>query len=628
MNKRLTQKDNRDCKEDIMGELETRAGERPYWETIDYAGANQIVKGNLLTGQKAAIAIGYYLKHIRENRLYLEGGYQSFGEYVKAECGLSESAASRHISRMEQFSEGGNSPKLADRYLEYSPSQLQEMLYLTDDQRETVTPDMTVREIREIRKPEPEPEPEPAPASMGTGSRESESVTVMVELPALPEEDPAPAGPVVIEGNLEELLPGEEDNEPKPWEEEKVDESHSLGELLQAKEKHLRRLAEVLLHEMGAQMIMESRGSMMDDSVIERKVKLLASRHGGNIEIGDGIRASACSEILEFFRGTEDLGISTYTRFATQARKAADVWAARQKEAAACAHDQDGVCEVLSDAKVQQPCVEGPCPEETWELHDEQWFALQIYQNSHQGKEAARICAEMAGETSVDVAKRIQKEIAPYGCSGHHYKGFSVTFNSFVGGIDCEINGERCHLKYGRLARELTQLIADKVIAPEEPGEEEKLATSQENAENKQEIEDDLPEPEQVSADPDQETALPVKTYDAQILQEQLIDDVEGLLNVLGDYWREKQPELLTQHLMMLEAYELLREKHEKEKEREAAELAPDRTFLLGILHSGLVGELQSKDWKGALNTARNLVEVLEGICEEDAKNEPIDSER
>lgn len=128
--------------------------EKKYWEEVDYKGANLFVKSNLMTGQRAAIAIGYYLKRIRDERLYLDGGYVNFAEYVRAECGLSESTASRHISRMEQFSEGGNSPKLADRYAEYSASQLQEMLYLTDEQREQASPDMTVKEIRAIRQEE------------------------------------------------------------------------------------------------------------------------------------------------------------------------------------------------------------------------------------------------------------------------------------------------------------------------------------------------------------------------------------------------------------------------------------------------------------------------------------------
>ena len=128
--------------------------EKKYWEEVDYKGANLFVKSNLMTGQRAAIAIGYYLKRIRDEHLYLDGGYASFAEYVRAECGLSESTASRHISRMEQFSEGGNSPKLADQYADYSASQLQEMLYLTDEQREQASPDMTVKEIRAIRQEE------------------------------------------------------------------------------------------------------------------------------------------------------------------------------------------------------------------------------------------------------------------------------------------------------------------------------------------------------------------------------------------------------------------------------------------------------------------------------------------
>lgn len=502
-----------------MEALETRSEERPYWEDLSYDVAKTFAKNNQQYGQRSVIAFGYFLRYIRDNKMYVADGYRNFGEYARAEHGISESTASRNISRMERFSEGGNSPKLAEKYQDYTPSKLQEMITMTDEQLGQVTPDMTVKEIREIRKPELQPDPEPVQTCIDAGSQESESVTVNVteELPALPEEDPTPAGPVIIEGNLEELLPG-----------------------------------------------------------------------------------------------------------------GADVWAVRQKEAAACVHKKDGICEVLSDAEVQQPCVEGPCPEETQEPHDERWFALQIYEKSSYGKQAARICAEASMETWTTIGARIQRSIAPYGGAGECVGDLDIRFYGLSNGITCKIGEEKCHLTYTGLARELKQLIVDGVIVleePKEPGEEEKFATSQENAENEPEIEDDLPETEQASAEPDQEAAQPVKIYDAGILQK-LIDDVEGKLNQMADYWREELPNILTKHLMMLEAYELLKQQHEKEMEREAAELAPDRTFLLGILHSGLVGELQSKDWKGALNTARNLVEVLEGICEEDAKNEPIDAKR
>ena len=54
----------------------------------------------------------------------------------------------------DKFSQGGNSPNLADEFKGFEKSQLQEMLYLDDKQIEEVTPDMTVKEIREVRKPE------------------------------------------------------------------------------------------------------------------------------------------------------------------------------------------------------------------------------------------------------------------------------------------------------------------------------------------------------------------------------------------------------------------------------------------------------------------------------------------
>ena len=59
----------------------------------------------------------------------------------------------------DKFSEGGNTPILAKEFRMFGKSQLQEMLYLDDKQMEEVSPDMTVQEIREVRKPEPEEGP-------------------------------------------------------------------------------------------------------------------------------------------------------------------------------------------------------------------------------------------------------------------------------------------------------------------------------------------------------------------------------------------------------------------------------------------------------------------------------------
>lgn len=114
------------------------------------------------------IEIGYYLKQIRDARLYEEKGYKNIWEYAEAEFGFHKSTASRYMTRNDRFSKGGNSPELDERYIGYSKSQLQEMLSLDDEQMGQVTPDMTVGKIRQIRKAEEDPDPQ-LPGQMEIG---------------------------------------------------------------------------------------------------------------------------------------------------------------------------------------------------------------------------------------------------------------------------------------------------------------------------------------------------------------------------------------------------------------------------------------------------------------------------
>lgn len=114
------------------------------------------------------IEIGYYLKQIRDARLYEEKGYKNIWEYAEAEFGFHKSTASRYMTRNDRFSKGGNSPELDERYIGYSKSQLQEMLSLDDEQMGQITPDMTVGEIRQIRKAEEDPDPQ-LPGQMEIG---------------------------------------------------------------------------------------------------------------------------------------------------------------------------------------------------------------------------------------------------------------------------------------------------------------------------------------------------------------------------------------------------------------------------------------------------------------------------
>ena len=99
------------------------------------------------------IAVGHYLKVIRDKELYREAGYENVWDYAADRFGFSKSTASRYMTRNDKFSVGGNSPILAEEFREYSKAQLQEMLSLDAEQMSAVTRDMTVREIRELRRP-------------------------------------------------------------------------------------------------------------------------------------------------------------------------------------------------------------------------------------------------------------------------------------------------------------------------------------------------------------------------------------------------------------------------------------------------------------------------------------------
>lgn len=126
-----------------------------WYKSLTYEEAKNILREKMDVMKKNFIAAGYYMKYIRDNELFREDGYESIWEFAEDNYGIKKSTASRWMAMNDKFSQGGNSPNLADEFKGFEKSQLQEMLYLDDKQIEEVTPDMTVKEIREVRKPEP-----------------------------------------------------------------------------------------------------------------------------------------------------------------------------------------------------------------------------------------------------------------------------------------------------------------------------------------------------------------------------------------------------------------------------------------------------------------------------------------
>lgn len=119
------------------------------------------------------VGFGYYLKIIRDEKLWQGQGYDSFNEFLGDEYGKDKSWASRCINLYDKFGipvEPGELPRLEDAYESYNVSQLIEMIPMQEELQEQVTPDMSVKAIRALKPKKekkvatvatPEQEPEP-----------------------------------------------------------------------------------------------------------------------------------------------------------------------------------------------------------------------------------------------------------------------------------------------------------------------------------------------------------------------------------------------------------------------------------------------------------------------------------
>ena len=142
-------------------------GKKEEWYlNIDYREAKEIIRNKLQGMTQNFIGIGFYLRQIKETEGFRKDGYESIYEMAEDQYGIKRSTAIRWMQMNEKFSQGGYSPFLDSSYKDFGKSQLQEMLYLDSEQLEEVSPEMTVREIREIRTPDPEPEEEQLPGQM------------------------------------------------------------------------------------------------------------------------------------------------------------------------------------------------------------------------------------------------------------------------------------------------------------------------------------------------------------------------------------------------------------------------------------------------------------------------------
>jgi len=101
--------------------------------------------------------IGYYLWEINHFKYYLENGYENIYEFSEKELNFKKSSTNNFILLVENFADwDSNYPKMwiHEKYKAFGYSQLTEMLSLAPTKRELINPNMTIKQIREVKKVE------------------------------------------------------------------------------------------------------------------------------------------------------------------------------------------------------------------------------------------------------------------------------------------------------------------------------------------------------------------------------------------------------------------------------------------------------------------------------------------
>lgn len=118
----------------------------------DYDLIKKDIKENIINAAKSFIYIGYRLKQVEEQKLYEIDGYSDIHEYGLMEHGFSRSTTDRYIDINREFSVGGNSPEMLEDFQGCSISLLQELLPLTEEERQLFTEKSKREDIRDYKK--------------------------------------------------------------------------------------------------------------------------------------------------------------------------------------------------------------------------------------------------------------------------------------------------------------------------------------------------------------------------------------------------------------------------------------------------------------------------------------------
>ena len=127
-------------------------------ELTDYQDIKKAVKQSMTRAVVSFVEIGFYLKKIKNEKLYLQDGYKDIWEAAENEFGLKRKQAWSFMNINDKYSVDGNSTELLPQYEGFSKSTLTEMLTLPEEDYKLIKENTRIEDIRELKQAEQEQE--------------------------------------------------------------------------------------------------------------------------------------------------------------------------------------------------------------------------------------------------------------------------------------------------------------------------------------------------------------------------------------------------------------------------------------------------------------------------------------
>nr|WP_296439667.1 hypothetical protein [uncultured Acetatifactor sp.] len=121
------------------------------YQDSEYRILDDAIKHAIKRSACDAVRLGHLLRRMMEEKLWV-GYYDSLDSYLRQELHMDYSMACRFEAINRKYSVGGRSGNIDEKWEDYSQGVLIEMLNMSPELEAKVTPDMTVRQVREIKR--------------------------------------------------------------------------------------------------------------------------------------------------------------------------------------------------------------------------------------------------------------------------------------------------------------------------------------------------------------------------------------------------------------------------------------------------------------------------------------------